>query len=205
MEDLAARLISCAFLGADFCRDQRWLRFMKGYSKHLFIGAFKLHIFPPLLRPLIHWFIPECRKVRQGYNDVRKLIESVLAMRHGLQGNSGDGNQSAISSINALEWVEAESNGKPYDAAAVLLFLTVASLQSTTNLLANVMGLLANHPEHLETLRNEMLETLGRDTQKTGAVNDLKCLDSFLKEAQRTRPVATCKAYSHAKHSNGSS
>jgi len=55
-----------------------------------------------------------------------------------------------------LAWIEEEAGGKPYNAAAVQLAVSMASTHTTTDLVQQVMVDIATHLGVLETLREEV-------------------------------------------------
>ncbi|KAG6315486.1 hypothetical protein E4U22_007789, partial [Claviceps purpurea] len=63
--DIIARISSKIFLGDQLCRNEEWLQITKNYTTCFSTAATKLRMFPRHLRILAHWFLPECRKLRQ--------------------------------------------------------------------------------------------------------------------------------------------
>lgn len=61
---LIARVSSRVFIGPELCTNEDWLRISKEYAIDSFIAARTLRQWHFSLRPIVHWFLPECRKVR---------------------------------------------------------------------------------------------------------------------------------------------
>ena len=89
---------------------------------------------------------------------------------------------------DAIEWAEIESDGQSYNPVSVQLMLSFAAMHTMTDLAAYTLVLLASNPASFEPLRKEMVAVLRDEGWKTSAVNNLKLLDSTLKEAQRLKP-----------------
>ncbi|KAI7618811.1 hypothetical protein KC346_g4835, partial [Hortaea werneckii] len=79
--DMVARLSSRVFLGQDLCRNEQWLHIAKNYTVDSFIAARLLRLVPSIFRPVAHWFMPHCIRVRKEYADANKLIMPEIERR----------------------------------------------------------------------------------------------------------------------------
>ena len=81
MLETVARLSSRVFLGKPLCRNREWLEITKNYTVDAFTGAFMLRTCPGPIRPLIHWFIPQCKRLRAHVRGARRLIMDEVTQR----------------------------------------------------------------------------------------------------------------------------
>ncbi|KAI8267504.1 Cytochrome P450 monooygenase 2 [Colletotrichum sp. SAR11_239] len=186
--DLVARLSSRVFLGDELCRNEAWLRVTKDYTVISFMAAMKLTFVPRPLRPLVHWFLPDCRLVRQHLSQARALISGVIEQRRSAKREAAAKGEEAPSYNDAIEWAEMECKGQAYDAAVFQLTLSFAAIHTTTDLLAQTMLFLANQPELITPLREEVVQVLKAEGWRKTALYNMKLMDSALKETQRMKP-----------------
>ncbi|KAJ0418305.1 cytochrome P450 [Aspergillus carlsbadensis] len=190
--DVVARMSSRVFMGNQLCRDPHWLTITKGYTVNLFFAATKLRVYPRSLRPLVHWFLPECRNIREQYRAAHSVIEPVLAKRRRIRQQVTQAGKPAPYFDDALDWAdeEAERLGVEYNHEAFQLMLSMAAIHTTTDLLVQVMLDLAQHPELLPIVRGEIVRVLKEDGWGKNALDRLVTLDSLIKESQRLKPVS---------------
>jgi cytochrome P450 len=74
-----------------------------------------------------------------------------------------------------------------------LLFLTLAAIHTSTMSLTHIIFDLCSMPAYVEMLRKEITEVIGKSGWTLAAVNELKLLDSFMKESQRVNHPGLCK------------
>lgn len=101
---LVARVSSRVFLGKEICRNEDWLRVTREYTVSGFRAAEKLRLWPALLRPLVHWFLPSCQRARADVAEARRIISKVLEDRR-LQQQRGE----KIHYEDAVEWYVVSS------------------------------------------------------------------------------------------------
>ncbi|KAF4926177.1 Cytochrome P450 monooygenase 1 [Colletotrichum viniferum] len=186
--DLVARLSSRVFLGDELCRNEAWLRVTKDYTVISCMAAMKLTFVPRPLRPLVHWFLPDCRLVRQHLAQARAHVSGVIEQRRAAKREAAAQGEEAPSYNDAIEWAEMECKGQAYDAAVSQLTLSFAAIHTTTDLLAQTMLFLANQPELITPLREEIVQVLKAEGWGKTALYNMKLMDSALKETQRMKP-----------------
>ncbi|KAH7018877.1 ent-kaurene oxidase [Ilyonectria destructans] len=91
---------------------------------------------------------------------------------------------------DALDWVEDESQGRPYDADVFQPILSTAAIHTTTDLLSEALLQLVGRPELMAQLRQEVVEVLTASGWKKTALFNLNLMGSVIKEAQRLKPTA---------------
>lgn len=91
--------------------------------------------------------------------------------------------------IDAIEWFEQVAKGRKYDPVHVQLTLSFVAIHTTADMITQLMFDLAQNPEYIQPLREEVIDVLGKLGWKKTSLYNLKLLDSVLKESQRLRPI----------------
>ncbi|KAI1121147.1 cytochrome P450 [Nemania abortiva] len=186
---LVCRLSSRVFLGEKLCRNDDWLQITTEYPVNSFLAAYKLRLYPKFSRPLVHWFLPECRLLREQYARARSIIEPVIRQRQQEKLEALAEGRPVPTFDDAIDWADEESKQFKYEPATFQLGLAGAAMHTTTDLLSKILIELLSQPELIGALRNEIIEVLrAHGWTKVGLYN-LKLMDSILKETQRVKPI----------------
>jgi cytochrome P450 monooxygenase-2 len=193
IRDIIARMSSRVFLGHELCRQEDWLHIMKNYTVDLFAAVPALQKYPVGLRRHIAWLFPECRRVRDHYWKARAVIEPVIAKREETRRAALAAGQPVPYFNDALDWIEQESKerGCDYDVATFQLTMSTVAIQTTTDLVQQVIVDLIQHPEAMQPVRDEIAHVLRTDGWKKSSLYNMKLLDSVIKESQRLKPFFT--------------
>ncbi|KAI1330952.1 putative cytochrome P450 monooxygenase [Xylariaceae sp. FL0255] len=166
---IVARLSSKVFLGEELCHNEEWLKITSEHTTTAFQAVEELRLWPSILRPIVHWFLPTCRQARAQIARSRDIIRP----------RPHDG----------IEWFETNAKGREYDAALAQLNLSIAAMHTTTDLLMQTILDIARHPEIVEPLREEIRCALDEHGWEKTALYKMKLLDSAIKETQRIKPI----------------
>ena len=193
---LVARLSSRVFLGKDLCRNERWLEITKGYTIDSFAGAYILRLFPAITRPLVHWFIPQLRRLRQGIKDAHNLIDPEVARRRARVQKALEAGQKPPKMSDTIGWMHEVSRGRKVDYVAGQLSLSLAAIHTTTEVTTQALFDICEHPEVVQPLRDEIIEVISEHGWAKTSLYKLKFMDSFLKESQRINSMSEGKPIS---------
>ncbi|OOF99136.1 hypothetical protein ASPCADRAFT_394435 [Aspergillus carbonarius ITEM 5010] len=182
---LVARLSSKVLLGDELCHDARWLKLTAEYTTVAFRAAQYLRIFPYYTRYIIHWFLSDCVTARARVQEARQILGPVVAKRRAQARDK----TSTIEHADAIEWFEQVANGRDYDPAISQLMMSFSSIHTSADLVMQVILDLAQHPDLIEPLRNELSTVLGEQGWRKSSLYKLKLMDSVIKESQRLKPV----------------
>ncbi|TRX94213.1 hypothetical protein FHL15_004981 [Xylaria flabelliformis] len=186
---LVARLSSRVFLGEKLCRNPEWLQITTEFPVSSFLAAYTLRLYPKILRPIVHWFLPECQLIRRQFAQARSIIQPVIDERMEEKRNALKAGQPAPTYDDAIDWAQEESKQTPWDPATFQLAMAEAAVHTTTDLISQTVIELLTHPELIQPLRDEATEVLRiHGWTKLGLYN-LKLMDSILKETQRVKPI----------------
>ncbi|GLA07505.1 hypothetical protein AnigIFM60653_008736 [Aspergillus niger] len=188
MLDLISRLTSRVFLGEKLYRNPDWHRVTAGYAVHTFMSALFLRMFPRCTRPFVANLLPFCRKMRKELQGAKDIITPVVEERRTAKQDAIRQGKEPERYVDAMQWMEECAKGRPYDPTLAQISLTLATIHTTSDLLTQTLFYLAERDEIIVALRNEVITVLQGDGWSKSTFNNLKLMDSILKESQRLKP-----------------
>lgn len=197
---LVARISSRVFLGTELCRNEAWLRITRNYTVTGFLAGEELRMWPGFIRPLVHWFLPGCRKLRREVKEARSVIQNTVNRRRQYEKDLLAAGKYLPVYNDAIEWLEKAASAKGvhnYDLTALQLSLSLAAIHTTTDLLTQVLTRISQNRDILEPLRNEMKSAFGDEGWSKTSLHKMKLLDSVIKESQRMKPTEIGKLTRH--------
>ncbi|KAL0941431.1 cytochrome p450 monooxygenase [Colletotrichum truncatum] len=191
--DAILEVITCTtsrvFLGEKICRNKEWLRNAKAHAAGVFTAGYELRLWPTPIRPIIHWFLPKCREARAQVEKARDIIMPVVMERR-LEKVHLESQGKPVPEYNdAIDWFERATNGKGYDPIGAQLALSFSSIYTTTDLVCQVLINIAQNPEIIEPLREEIRNVIGQNGWQSNSLFNMRLLDSVMKETQRLKPI----------------
>lgn len=175
-------------MGEEMCSNKEWIKASSEYTTASFGNGDKLRAWPRSLRPLVHWFLPEAKEVREKLNAARQAIKPLIEQRKAKKAEALARGENPPVYNDSLEWFEQEYT-TGYDPAVAQISLSIVAIHTTSDLLQMTMFSVARHPELFAPLREEVTLVLGSHGLTKQAMYDLKLMDSVIKEAQRIKPV----------------
>ncbi|KAM0323048.1 hypothetical protein ACHAQA_009147 [Verticillium albo-atrum] len=183
--DLVSRVSARVFIGPELCTNNEWLEITKRYTMDSFVAAQVLRSWPAFTRPIVHWFLPECRKIRQEIKDARRILKPVLEERRERNRKASEAGEPPAKVADAVGWMDDAAKGYGYDAAVAQIGLAMAAIHTTTMSLCGIFFDLMTHREYIEPLREEIRTVLAQDGWKKTSLFQLRLMDSLMKESQR--------------------
>ncbi|KAI1631590.1 cytochrome P450 [Biscogniauxia mediterranea] len=187
--DIISRISSRVFLGDELCRNEDWLDITKSYTVAAFTAAQDLRLFPSAIRPFVHWFLPQCRSLRAMRRRAKEVIAPVIEKRNQIKKEAVANGQPVPKFNDAIEWIEEEALKPDYDPANFQLTLSVVAIHTSSDLMQQVIMDLAENPQYIQPLRDEVISVLRAEGWKKSALYNMKLLDSAIKESQRLKPI----------------
>lgn len=130
-------------------------------------------------------FLQSRKHLQRRFEVANKLLIPVLQHRR----PSSQKTPSADTPADLLQWLTDSAEGddkKPERLVHKVLFLSLASIHTSTMSACHALFDLCQYPEYLEPLRAEMEIAINEEgTLNFAALNKMRKLDSFLKESQR--------------------
>ncbi|KAK7443296.1 hypothetical protein CaCOL14_012230 [Colletotrichum acutatum] len=186
--DLVARISSRVFLGDVGCRNPAWLNITKEFTVNSFMACVELRKYPPGIRHIVHWFLPECKTVRVQGQMARNIINDILEARQLEDKQRLAMGLKAESRNDAIEWFDQMAKGHSYDVGRAQIALAMAAVHTTTDLLTQTLFDIMDHPQLIPVLREEIVTVINQDGWEKTALYKLKLMDSVVKESQRIKP-----------------
>ncbi|KAF4778703.1 cytochrome P450 [Colletotrichum scovillei] len=189
---LVARLSSRVFLGEEITRNDDWIKVTTEYTTDAYIAAKILRLWPAKLRPLVHWILPCCIKLRRHVTKARSIIIAAIERRRLVKEAAIKSGKPIPTFNDVIEWLEQDTKDttSDYDPVVAQLILSQAAIHTTTDLLTQAILEVAATPEIVEPLRDEINDAVDRLGWSKAAFHEMKLLDSVLKESQRRKPLA---------------
>jgi cytochrome P450 monooxygenase 1 len=183
MLSVVIRLSSLVFLGPEVSRNPDWHRAIVQYAVHVLAACHALCVWPRFLQPLVHWFLPGCRRVRAHLREARNIIQPLVDKKR------AEITTSMKPSDNLVRWMDEISRGRQFDAVHSLIATSIAAIHTTSDLFSQLLIDLCKEPELIDSLRKEVIMVITSEGWKRSALQHLKLMDSVLKESQRLKPA----------------
>ncbi|KAI1670715.1 Cytochrome p450 [Pyrenophora tritici-repentis] len=187
--DLVTRLFSRAFVGEEISHNEEWIKVVKEYLATAVVAVAKLNKIPPSFKKLFSWFSGDCKRAHNYIIRARNILTPVLEKRRLLKQKAQTEDGSIPYFNDAIEWAEIHRNGNALDMVHLQLGFVVGTVGNTANLIGQVLVCLANEPELIIPLREEIIGVLKAHGWSRNALHHMKLLDSAIKEAQRLKPT----------------
>ncbi|KAI1843488.1 hypothetical protein JX266_010314 [Neoarthrinium moseri] len=187
---IVSQLSSRVFLGEELCRNDDWLQVTVDYTRDSMQAAQDLRLWPRFLRVFAYWYLPRCRAIRDELKTSRTIVEPVLEKRRlQIQERKKQG-LDPIRHLDAMQWMEDSSNGRPYDPSAAQIMMAIAANFSGSDSLSTLMIFLCQEPQLVEDMRKEIISVMTESKWNKSTLYKLRLMDSVLKESQRMKPAA---------------
>jgi cytochrome P450 len=186
--EVVAQVSSRVFLGDTLCRNPAWLKITVEYTTNVFVAADSLRQWPRPIRPIVHWLLPSCRKLRAQVREARAIITPFLQERRISRAHRAKEGKTQEKKLDAMEWMEETAKGRRYDAAAAQLSFSVVAIHTTTDLISQVIFDICEQEGLIQALRTEAISVISENGWTKSALYKLKLMDSVVKESQRLKP-----------------
>ncbi|KAK0724049.1 cytochrome P450 [Lasiosphaeris hirsuta] len=176
------------FVGPELCRDEKYLDAAINYTIELINGRRAVDAIPPWKRPFVAPWLPEIRalegRIKQADNFLRPIVEE--RKRLGKDEEPDD----MLAWLMASEAKHGTTDSKRL--AKLQLDISFAAIHTTSIATTNCFYQLAADPTLAPILRDEIRSVLAEHNgQMTApALQAMKKLDSFIKEAMRLDPTS---------------
>jgi cytochrome P450 len=189
LANVTARVTALALVGPELCRNREWIDISLQTTFAIFNAAFTIRAkYSPGWRWLARWQSDATRKMRAMRARAVELLTPCYEER--LTAMKG---HSSRKYIDCLHWLLNTKTGDKSlgQIADEQLFLTVASMHTTSSSVTSVLYDLLIRPEYCAEITQEVQDTLAEcgGNWALQQVAKMKKLDSFMKESQRVHPI----------------
>ncbi|KAI1438953.1 cytochrome P450 [Xylaria sp. CBS 124048] len=190
MLEVVARASSRVFLGAELCRNRRWLEIAKTYTVDSFMLAQLMRVAPAVLRPLTYLLLPHSSRLRKSVRDARAMIVPEIKKRQEVINAARAAGLKPPKISDTLGWMYDVAKGRDVDFVSGQLSMTMAAIHTTTEGLCRALMDLCKYPAIVDQLREEIISVVGGEGWSKTTLYKLRLMDSFLKESQRMTPFS---------------
>ncbi|GKT51088.1 cytochrome P450 monooygenase 1 [Colletotrichum spaethianum] len=199
VQEVAARMSSRVFLGRDFARDSRWLQIAKDHTFQIYRAVLQLNRLPKTSRWPLQWFLPSCKALRRQVIDARNIITPETQKRIKEMKSLSQGDK-APKTMDALSWILEVGWKQKFDPAHVQLALSVVSINTAGEVMAQAVIDVCEHPWLVSALREEIISVVKENGWQKSTFYQLRLTDSFLKESQRVHALNWHWMKHHVRH-----
>ncbi|TDZ28124.1 Cytochrome P450 monooxygenase ccsD [Colletotrichum spinosum] len=193
--EIIAKINACTFVGRDLGRNQRWVKSVIYSPLFVYMAVTLLNATPAVLRPILRplYFLPTLR----NYWGMHKLLKPKLDREIAAFRAAGQDKRKLL--------VPKTDEDLPFthfllsrytEAAATIKQLVTDYIQvsytstpTTASALYHALWELAQHPEAAEVMRRELDEVMVDGQLPRTHLQELKRMDSFLRESFRLHPI----------------
>ncbi|KAH8434542.1 cytochrome P450 [Aspergillus melleus] len=195
---LMSRTTSRIIVGDDLCRDENWLNLLIRYTNNVGITIFLLRPFPKVARPLIARWLPSVRKLAEqlAYATDKLFVPMIKERR--IKEETDPNYQKPDDFVQwMMDAADNEYDKRPEVLSqGIMTIVALAVVHTSTMLTTHAIYDLILMPDVLETLRQEIPETLKDGWKGTTQAQLLsqRRMDSFLRESHRFNPTSEVTA-----------
>jgi hypothetical protein len=80
-------------------------------------AARELRLWPWVLRPIVHWFLPSCRRLRALARETQHIIAPVLPKRRAEKAKHTVAGKDPVEYNGPIQWMEQAARGRQYLAS----------------------------------------------------------------------------------------
>jgi cytochrome P450 len=175
------------FVGPELARDPKWQELIMTSTLNTFMGVRSLRAWPAVLRPIVHWFLPELKQCRQQMRLARSMLQPIFDQRADRKSTSIE-SQKTEKFNDTIQWLDEVAAERPYDATAAQIAFAISAMHTTSELLKQALLDICMHPELIPDIRYEASKAVEESGWSTAGVFKMRLLDSVVKETQRLKP-----------------
>ncbi|KAI0673798.1 cytochrome P450 [Trametes maxima] len=182
-QKIIARASSRVFVGAPACRNKEYLDLAIAFTIEVIKDKTIINFFPQVLKPLVGLLI---NNVSSAIQQTVKYLRPIVDERRVKMQEYGE--DWVDKPHDMLQWVMefAQSRDNSYEAIAQrIMLVNFAAIHTSSNSITHVLYHLAEHPEFLAPLREEIEEVIKDEGWTKLGMGKMWKLDSFFRESQR--------------------
>lgn len=189
-----ARITNHAFCGPALTNDPEWVEATMRFTADGFGAAAEIRGYPFYLKPFAAFFL---RSVKRVSNDKKMAKRKLGALFHQRMSARKDSEVKAPDDGFQRMLDAAPPNVSLDEFAGTMMRVMMASVHTTAHTAAIALGDLICQPQYVAGLSQEMRESIRGDRIQIRECDQLRHLDSFLKESQRMTPLFLRESSDH--------
>ncbi|KAI0673763.1 cytochrome P450 [Trametes maxima] len=183
MQQIIARASSRVFVGLPACRDQEYLDLSISFTIDVIKDRTVVKLFPEFLKPYVGKLSSNVSKTL--HKAVPHLKPVIDARREMIEKHGDDWPDKPN---DMLQWIVEASQTRDHSYEAIarrIMVVNFAAIHTSSNTVTHALYHLAEHPECLEPLREEIQAIISEEGWTKNGMGKMWKLDSFLRESQR--------------------
>ncbi|KAF2677137.1 cytochrome P450 [Lentithecium fluviatile CBS 122367] len=184
---LIVRLSTRVFFGKELCQNQKYLDHVVSWSTLVLMVNVTLRRWPLSLRRVVHMFHPLSRQLRNERAATSKIVAPIIDERL-KQKQQGKKSAKVSDMVGWMEEIVQKKKAK-MNLVDGQLFMAFVAVETTSTTVAYLMLDLLDHPDAISRLRKEIISVLRDSGWKKTSLQQMKLLDSAMKESQRLHPL----------------
>lgn len=182
---VVARVSSRVFVGPELCTNEDWLDVSVNYTGHAMAAVEALAKWPSFLRPLVYRFLPDIRIAKKEFARAHEILAPVFQKRREQNRKAREAGEANSKIADTIGWFDEVAKGRSYNETQAQLGLSFAAIHTTSEMVSGVITDLCDHPEWIDPVREEMAAAIKEHGWSKKALQNMKLLDSLMKESQR--------------------
>ncbi|PIL30270.1 cytochrome P450 [Ganoderma sinense ZZ0214-1] len=183
MQKIIARVSNRAFVGLPLCRNEEYLSLAVDFAVDFMKSVIVLRLFPGFLKPIVALFY---NLVKQDTARAVPFLRPIIEARQRAAVDLGEGwNDKPTDLLQFLLDKATPKNESVFAIAQRLLTLNFAAIHTSSNTITHALTHLAEEPELVEPLRDEIEKSIAADGWTGAALANMWMLDSLLRETLR--------------------
>lgn len=183
MQQIIARASNRVFVGLPVCRDQEYLDLSISFTIDIVKDKTIVKFFPEFMRSFIGRISSNVQSTL--YKAIPHLKVAIDARREMMEKYGDDWTDKPN---DLLQWIMDIARERDFSDEAIarrIMLVCFAAIHTSSNTVTHAIYHLAEHPECLQPLREEMEPILKEEGWTKNAMSKMWKLDSFLRESQR--------------------
>ncbi|KAI0778804.1 cytochrome P450 [Trametes elegans] len=184
MRQIIARTSSRVFVGIPTCRNQEYLDFAINFTLVIAGDGLFYSICPNFLKP---WLSRYFSHASEALDKSMQYLQPVISQRRAMM-EQWKADQWSDKPNDFLQWVmdmEVTKGNSEKSITERVMLMNFAAIHTTSNTISHVFHRLAEHPECIKPLREEIQTVIADEGWTKAAMGKMWKLDSVLKEVQR--------------------
>ncbi|KAI0327080.1 cytochrome P450 [Cubamyces sp. BRFM 1775] len=184
--EIVARISNRVFVGVPACRNRRYLDLAIGFTMDVHKDKTIINMFPASAKPIIGRFVSYART---NVQHVLPLLKPIIEERRLLIEQGSDDQPDDM-----LQWITEKAVTREHSDQSIverILFLNFAAIHTSSNSITQALYHLAEQPEYLQPLRDEIEPIVREEGWTKAALGKMWKTDSVLREAQRVNGINT--------------
>ncbi|USP78033.1 cytochrome P450 [Curvularia clavata] len=183
---IIGRFTARTMLGEEMAHNPEYVDISIQHGTLVFPATFQLRRFPRVLWPIISWFHPSCKMLRQHVRRARKLIGDEVERRAKSARATLAAGQKVPKTHDSVAWVlEQNKSGDELDLVGFQLMISVAAIHNTSGHLFTALWYLIANPKYIQLVREEAISVLKEYGWTRQGLARLRLQDGVHKECLR--------------------